>query len=134
IGLARVLDAPGYCIAAVAAAFPWLPYMTRVYSTYENDYLAAALAPWICLAMLRIEPLISSEFERWDRLLMAGLLAGMPMLVKFSLAPALAAGTLYMLWLDGLDSSRRRILRVSVFSAALVAPWILILVMNWAWG
>src|SRR5205807_2152239 len=118
INLARLLNAPHSCAIALASAYPWLPFVSSVYHSYLNDYLAIALAPWICWAILQIEPLKASDTaqERWGRLILAAALAGGAMLVKYSLAPLLAAAIAYLLWLDGKDSSRRRGLRMAVFS------------------
>src|SRR2546427_1762481 len=129
IYLARGLGASGSCIAALAAAYPWLPFQGNLYINYSNEHPALALVPWICFALLQIEPLNESSRERWDRLLIAAFLAGAAVLVKYSLAPVLFAAVLYLLWLDGAVLDRRRVLRVGAFSGFLVltglVPWLI---------
>lgn len=132
--LVGLMDAPGYLMVVLAAAYPLLPFINNVYVVYQNDHLAPALAPWICWAILRMEPLGTLASEQWGRLLAAGLLAGSTMLVKYSLAPILAAAGLYVLWLDGKELSTRRLWRLAAFSTALVLPGLLLMLMNRAWG
>ncbi len=114
--LARALDGTPLSLVAIAVAYPWLSFMARAYLDYKNDHLACALAPWVYLCVLRIRPLAKSPGERWGRLFLAALLAGITILVKYSMAPVVAASGLYVLYLDGMDLSPRES-RGSVYSA-----------------
>lgn len=128
IYLAHGLGASRYCIAALAVAYPWLPFQGHLYIGYNTEHPALALVAWICVALLQIEPLNESSRERWDRLLIAAFLAGAAVLLKYSLAPVLFAAILYLLWLDGAVLDRRRVCRMAAFSGVLLlaglAPWL----------
>src|SRR5262249_36668920 len=69
-------------------------------------------------------------------LIATALLAGSTILVKYSLAPVLAATGLYFLWLEGrsLTFTVEKMLRVAIFSSGLVLPGALLWLANRAWG
>jgi hypothetical protein len=134
IYLARAFGASRYYTLAVALAYPWLSFIARLYTDYKNDHLACALIPWIYLAILRIESLRKCKDELWGRLLFAALLAGVAITVKYSLMPVLVASVLYLLWLDGRMVTRKRILRLVIFSGVLLLPGVILWLLNQAWG
>ena len=49
------------CLTALAFVYPWLSFIARTYWDYQNDHLSCALMPWVCLAIVRIEPLPGSR-------------------------------------------------------------------------
>jgi hypothetical protein len=132
--LARHLGGAALCVALVAAAYPWLSFMGRIYLDYKNDHLACALAPWVYISVMRIESLNRCTNERWGRLLLAALIAGITVVVKYSLIPLLVASGLYLLWLDGRILTFKRLFRVGVFFAILVFPGLILWLVNQAWG
>jgi hypothetical protein len=132
--LARSLDGTPLSLIAVGVAYPWLSFMGRAYLDYKNDHLACALAPWVYLCVMRIEPLKKIPGERWGRLLLAALLAGITIWVKYSMAPLIAASGLYVLYLDGLQLSPKRIVRIGVFDSVLVLPGFALWGINRFWG
>ena len=122
IFLARALDGTPAAMIAIGFAYPWLSFIGRAYLDYKNDHVACALAPWVYLCVLWIEPLKQIPSERWGRLVLAALLAGFTVWVKYSMAPVVAGSGLYVLYLDGKDGSAKRIRRVGIFGAFLVLP------------
>jgi len=119
--LARSLDGSPLSLLAVAVAYPWLSLVARLYLDYKNDHLACALAPWVYLCVMRIQPLAKSP-ERWGPLVLAALLAGSAILVKYSMAPVITASGLYVLYLDRTNLSLRRIARIGTFGGVLSLP------------
>lgn len=134
IFLARALDGTPAAMIAIGFAYPWLSFIGRAYLDYKNDHVACALAPWVYLCVLWIEPLKQIPSERWGRLVLAALLAGFTVWVKYSMAPVVAGSGLYVLYLDGKDGSAKRIRRVGIFGAFLVLPGSLLWLANRVWG
>lgn len=134
IRLATVLGGSRICAAVVAAGYPWIWFVARTYIDYKNDHLACALVPWVYLGVVQMTP--SPAKVGWTRLIATALLAGSTILVKYSLAPVLAATGLYFLWLEGrsLTFTVEKMLRVAIFSAGLVLPGALLWLANRAWG
>jgi hypothetical protein len=132
IRLATVLGASRICVAVVAASYPWIWIMGRIYIDYKNDHLAIALVPWVYLGIVQVD----LDKAQWLRLIATALLAGSTILVKYSLAPVLAATGLYFLWLEGraLTFTVEKMLRIAVFSTGLVLPGALLWLANRAWG
>ena len=128
--LAGKLGATRLTLVAIAAAYPWLSFLVRSYLDYKNDHLACAIAPWVYLLVLRIEPLHLTPIERWGRLAIAALMAGSTVLVKYSLSPVIIGSGLYLLWVDGWERSPKRIARVGVFGALLALPPMLLWFIN----
>jgi hypothetical protein len=131
--LARSLDGSPLSLLAVAVAYPWLSLVARLYLDYKNDHLACALAPWVYLCVMRIQPLAKSR-ERWGPLVLAALLAGSAILVKYSMAPVITASGLYVLYLDRTNFSLRRIARIGTFGGVLSLPVVSLWWVNHLWG
>ncbi len=131
--LTRALGGSRFAATTVAIAYPWLSMVARLYIDYKNDHLAAAVAPWVFLAMMRLEPSGESGMRQWSRIWLAGGLAGATVLVKYSLMPVIVASALYFIWLDGHLLTRTRLLRLTAFLAALLLPGVLLWLANQAW-
>jgi hypothetical protein len=134
IRLTTVLGGSRICAAVVAAGYPWIFFTARIYIDYKNDHLACALVPWVYLGIVQMAP--SPAKAGWTRLIATALLAGSTILVKYSLAPMLAATGLYFLWLEArpLTFTAEKMLRVATFSAGLLLPGALLWLANQAWG
>src|SRR5262249_44225031 len=110
------LDQAGDCFGRLknlCAGYPWIWFVARTYIDYKNDHLACALVPWVYLGIVQMTP--SPAKVGWTRLIATALLAGSTILVKYSLAPVLAATGLYFLWLEGrsLTFTVEKMLRVA---------------------
>ena len=133
IRLVRAIGSSHWAALAVAAAYPWVSFIARSYLDYKNDDLACAVAPWICLAVLRIQPLRSLTREQWGPLLAAALVSGLAVTVKYSLAPFVGAGLLYLVWLDGRGVTRERVARLAAFCLFLALPGVVLWMVNRSW-
>ena len=134
IRLVTVIGGSRICAAVVAAGYPWIFFMARVYIDYKNDHLACALVPWVYLGIVQIDP--SPAKAGWTRLIVTALLAGSTILVKYSLAPVLAATGMYFLWLEArpMTFTAAKMLRVAMFSVGLLLPGSLLWLANREWG
>ena len=140
IYLARFLGASRNCLIAVGAAYPWLPFIGAVYLVYGNDHLALALTPWICLALMRIEPIgtpspSSRMFAkaRWRGLLIVAILAILAVNLKYTLAPVFVAASLYLFVLDGFRFRARSARWTAALLALLVSPGLLLILVDGAY-
>jgi hypothetical protein len=129
--LARFLGASRRCLVVVGAAYPWLPFIGAVYLAYGNDHLALALTPWICLALMRIEPMGTSS--RWRGLLTVAILALLAVTFKYTLAPVFAAASLYLLAQDGFRFRDRRAWWTAALLALLLCPGLLLVLVDRAY-
>jgi hypothetical protein len=131
VRLTAVLGASRIGTAIVAASYPWIFFIARTYMDYKNDHLACALVPWVYVGIIQIVPIAG-----WVRLITLALLAGSTILVKYSLAPVLAATGLYFLWLEArpLSFTAAKMLRVATFAVGLLLPGSLLLLANGALG
>ena len=130
--LLRTLGAPAVYLFGVAFAYPWMSFIARIYLDYKNDHWACAIAPWIYLAIIQIPPLAGRASENVGKIIGAGFLAGIGVSMKYSMAPFLMSSILYFVWLDGLDRSRARIVRILFFGVAVISPSIALFALNWA--
>jgi hypothetical protein len=134
IRLATVLGGSRICAASVAAGYPWIYFMARIYIDFKNDHLACTLVPWVYFGIVQMAP--SPAKAGQTRLITTALLAGSTILIKHSLAPVLAATGLYFLWLEARPPTftAEKMLRVAKFSAGLLLPGALLWLANRVWG
>lgn len=142
ICLARYLKGSPACLLSLAIVYPWLPFTGSAYSLYETEHVAAALMPWFCLALLQLAPFAASarldplriSFAQGWRLAAAVVLAVALVSFKYSMSPMLLAAALFVLALDGRNFLRRPLVWKMVVIGLMVAPLLLGLVVNHAYG
>jgi hypothetical protein len=142
IYLARLLGASRKCLMAVGAAYPWLPFVGAVYLVYGNDHLALAVTPWICLALMRIDPVGASSpassrmvaSARWRGLSIVTILAILAVTFKYTLSPVFVAASLYLFAQDGLRFRARSASWTAALLALLVFPGLLLILVDRAYS
>jgi hypothetical protein len=130
----NVLGGSRICAAVVAAGYPWISLMARIYIDYKNDHLACALVPWVYVGIVQVAS--SAPRTKWTSVITTALLAGSTILVKYSLVPVLAATALYFVWLEAypLKLMAEKIRRITAISVGLLLPGGLLWLANQAWG
>ncbi|OWK40259.1 hypothetical protein FRUB_05178 [Fimbriiglobus ruber] len=94
VRLGRVLGLTGGIGAAFPAAFAFATF-AAVYSRVVNSHVVLlAVAAGLCLALARATRDGVTEWDRWGRPVVIGLLAGFAYAIDFGLAPGFVLGTL----------------------------------------
>lgn len=140
--LARYLKASSVCLLLLAIAYPWLPFSGSAYTLYETEHVAAALMPWFCLLLLQLVPFAAQARRAPHRISVARnvRLAGVVLLAaalvsfKYSMSPVFLAAALFLLALDGRNVLRRPFWWKAAVVGLLVAPLVLGLAVNHAYG
>jgi len=142
IFLARFLGASRYCLLLLALLYPWLPWAGRAYQLYETEHVAFAVMPWFCLALLRAAPAglpaaapsPPTARSQGGQLLIVILLTLLLVTLKYSMSPVFLAAGLYLLVQDGRRFAERSLWWKAAVIGLLVAPLLLSLLVNWAYG